>query len=256
VPELPEAETIVRTLQPLIQGQKILSADYPGRRVWRSDVPTLSGLSVANVTRYGKQVLIGFNKGHLLVRLGMTGALLVDQAITPYTRAVLTLSHCRLLFEDIRQFGWFEFLNEPPTQLGPDPFDLTAVAFAQRLRLRRTRVKIALLDQQFIRGVGNIYTDEALFRAGIHPNAQTQKLRTARAETLHRELTALLQEAISLRGSSISDYVDASGEKGSFQLRHRVYGKVGEPCPTCGTAISRIVIAQRGTHFCARCQKA
>ena len=256
MPELPEAETIVRTLEPLIQGQRILSADYPGRRVWRGDVPELKGLAVVNVRRYGKQVLVGFDKGHLLVRLGMTGALIVDQIPTPYTRAVLTLSHCRLMFEDIRQFGWFEFLDEAPTQLGPDPFDLTSTAFAQRLRLRKTRAKVALLDQQFIRGVGNIYTDEALFRAGIHPNAHTHKLRAARAERLHQELIALLNEAISLRGSSISDYVDASGEKGSFQLRHRVYGKEGEPCPVCGTAIERIVIAQRGTHFCARCQKA
>ena len=255
MPELPEAETIVRTLRPLIVGQTILAAAYPGKRVWRGPAAELLNRRINAVSRYGKQILIVLDQGYLLVRLGMTGALLVDHPCGKFTRAEFGLSGARLLFDDIRQFGWLEYLDAAPDHAGPDPFELTAKAFAQRLAARRTEVKRLLLDQAFVRGIGNIYADEALFRAGIHPQAPTNRLKPARAGHLHTEMLKLLRESIECGGSSISDYVDATGNKGNFQLRHRVYGKEGEPCSACGRAIERIVVAQRGTHFCPKCQK-
>jgi len=207
------------------------------------------------VGRYGKQILIELDRGFLLVRLGMTGALLVDRPAGPHTRAVFQLSESYLLFDDIRQFGWLEHLAQPPDRLGPDPFEISDSEFAALVRSRRTLVKAALLDQALLRGVGNIYADEALFRAGIHPQAKTHRLTVSRATRLHRELVNLLTEAIAMRGSSVSDYVDASGEKGSFQLRHQVYRKLGEPCSVCGAAIQRIVVNQRGSHYCPHCQQ-
>ena len=255
MPELPEAETIVRTLGPLIAGQGIRVAHFPGKRVVRAEMPDLAGCRIQGVSRYGKQVLLELDRGFLLVRLGMTGALLVNQPAGKFTRAEFQLSQSTLHFDDIRQFGWIEYLHAPPEHLGPDPFEITAAEFAQRVAGRRTGMKRLLLDQDFLRGIGNIYADEALFRAGIHPNASTIRLKRSRAEHLHASLVELLRESIECGGSSISDYVDATGSKGSFQLRHRMYGKQGEPCPGCGRAIERIVVAQRGTHFCPNCQR-
>jgi formamidopyrimidine-DNA glycosylase len=257
VPELPEAETIVRSLRGKIVGRRVVGEAYPGKRVWRTQlVPTLRGRAIAGVERYGKQVLIVFDTGHLLVRLGMTGALLVDGREGDYTRAILELDGVVLLFDDVRQFGWFESFAERPNHLGPDPLEITAREFTGLLLRRNTQIKRALLDQSVLRGMGNIYTDEALFRAGLHPEMPAARLKHAQAEALHGHIVELLTEAIAARGSSISDYVDADGERGSFQTRHRVYGKEGQPCPNCGRAIERIVIAQRGTHYCPACQKA
>jgi formamidopyrimidine-DNA glycosylase len=256
LPELPEAETIARSLAARVAGRRIVGASYPGRRVWRGvKAPQLRGRTIRGVSRYGKQVLLELDRGWLLVRLGMTGALLVDSPAGAYTRAEFQLDCGRLLFDDIRQFGWFEYMDQPPVRLGPDPLAVSPEEFASRLRSRRTEVKRLLLDQTFVRGIGNIYADEALFRAGIHPKARTEKMSPRRAERLRQEVAALLEEAIASRGSSVSDYVDAGGERGEFQLRHQVYRKHGQPCPRCGKLIRRIVIAQRGTHFCAVCQR-
>jgi formamidopyrimidine-DNA glycosylase len=132
--------------------------------------------------------------------------------------------------------------------------ELGAKDFTTRLRSRKARVKAVLMNQTFLRGLGNIYTDEALFRAGVHPEAIAAKLSKARCVRLHGAIGEVLREAIENRGSSISDYVDTNGCGGSFQERHRVYGREGAPCVQCGAAIRRIVVGQRGTHFCPRCQ--
>ena len=255
MPELPEAETIARTLAPLVEGRSILNAEYPGRRVLRGAMPDLSGARIVRVARHGKRIVLALDRGAVLVSLGMTGALLVDSEPTSYTRAVFTLSGRTLLFDDIRQFGNLRFLSAADESLGPDPLEITAAEFRARLRARRTVAKRLLLDQSFVRGLGNIYADEARFRARIHPSAQTERMSDVRANRLHAAIVELLNEAIAHRGSSVSDYVDAKGERGGFQLFHRVYRKQGQPCPACGAAIQRIVLAQRGTHFCPRCQR-
>ncbi len=255
MPELPEAETIARSLEPAVAGRRIVSAAFLAKRVSSDDPARLVDRVIRGVRRHGKQILVALDHGFIHVKLGMTGALLVNGDHGPHTRAVLQFEDgSRLLYDDIRQFGSLRLIDSPPVGLGPDPFELTASVFAARLRARRGNLKPLLLNQSFLRGLGNIYVDEALHRAGLHPLAHSERIKLARAEGLHVAIIGLLEEAIAHRGSSISDYVDAAGERGSFQKLHRVYGKEGEPCQHCGDPIRRIVVAQRGTHFCARCQ--
>lgn len=257
MPELPEVETIVRALAPVLTGRRVLEARFLAARVMRgAPEPVLAGHTVLEVTRHGKHILMRFDHGTLAIHLGMTGKLLIDGVRTPYLRAEFVMDGCRLLFDDIRQFGrmaWGVELPANVARLGPDPLEISAEAFAARLRERRGRVKAVLLNQAFLRGLGNIYVDEALHRAGVHPLASS--LSRARAVRLHGEIVAVLREAIASGGSSISDYVDTEGRKGSFQERHRVYGREGEACLGCGGAVVRIVVAQRGTHFCPNCQR-
>lgn len=259
MPELPEVETIVRSLAPKLAGVRILAARFLAPRVMRgAPEPPLAGQRILDVTRHGKHILLRMDNGTLAIHLGMTGKLLLDGAVTPYLRAELELEGCRLLFDDIRQFGrmaWSETLPENVARLGPEPLEIAALAFVARLRARRGNVKTLLLNQAFLRGLGNIYVDESLFRAGIHPQAVAEQIPRKRALALHQSIVEVLQEAIAGGGSSISDYVDTAGQKGSFQDRHRVYGREGIPCGVCGSAISRIVVAQRGTHFCPKCQR-
>jgi len=254
VPELPEAETIVRTLSPHIQGRRILTATFLSRRVSDATGSDIAGRHIAGIRRYGKQILIDLDRGLLLVDLRMTGKLLANGQPGPYTRAIFQLDRGAVLFDDIRQFGSIQLLDVEPTKLGPDPLEIHPAKFAERLRVRNTQVKCALLDQKFVRGIGNIYADEALFLARIHPTTRANQLSKQSALALHSAIVKLLNESIALGGSSVSDYVDASGSKGSFQLQHKVYRKEGKPCPQCGEPITRIVVAQRGTHFCPRCQ--
>jgi formamidopyrimidine-DNA glycosylase len=255
VPELPEAECIARSLAPFLAGRRIASARFLTVRVRRGEIPELGGRTVTGVRRYGKQVLLELDHGLLFVRLGMTGRLLRDAAPGPYTRAVFDLDPGTLCFDDVRQFGSIEWRAGPPPTLGPDPLELTASQFAGRLRARRAIVKRLLLDQRFVRGLGNIYADEALFRAGIHPKARSHRIAPARAAGLHAAIVAVLEAAIAAGGSSISDYIDGAGRRGSYQEQHQVYGKEGAACPRCGTALRRIVVAQRGTQFCPHCQR-
>ena len=236
-------------------GRRIVSAVFLAKRVSSDDPALLTDRVIRGVRRHGKQILIELDRGFIHVKLGMTGALLVNGSHGPHTRAVLQFDDgSRLLYNDIRQFGSLRLIDAAPGGLGPDPFDLTAAVFATRLRARRGSLKPLLLNQSFLRGLGNIYVDEALYRAGLHPLARAERIKRARAEGLHTAIVALLEEAIAHRGSSISDYVDAAGARGSFQKLHRVYGKEGEPCQHCGDPIRRIVVAQRGTHFCPHCQ--
>ena len=233
----------------------ILWATFLAKRVSPDDPVWLVGRTIRNVARHGKQILFELDRGFIHVKLGMTGALLVNGVAGAHTRAVLEFNDgSHLLYDDIRQFGSLRLIAEPPGELGPDPLELSAREFALRLRSRRGALKPLLLNQSFLRGLGNIYVDEALHRAAMHPLASAERLSAAAAKALHGAIVELLEEAIVHRGSSISDYVDAAGERGSFQKLHRVYGKEGQPCLRCGTPIRKIVVAQRGTHFCPRCQ--
>lgn len=217
-------------------------------------------------------------RGQWLVHLGMTGSLLVCQPDEPtpkHTHAILQLEDAReIRFVDPRRFGRLSVLDlssEPAPKTGKrdkgagsgdkgfvgpgqEPLDISADAFRALFRGRRTPIKSALLNQKLLHGVGNIYADESLFRAGIRPRRQAGRLTAKELERLRNAIQSVLREAIILGGSSVSDYVDASGEKGFFQLEHKVYLRTGEPCLVCGTPIRRILVAGRGTHFCPQCQ--
>lgn len=265
MPELPEVETIVRSLAPRLKGRRILNAEFRCARVLLGDAEAasarLAGARIGAVRRHGKFIVVELSGGaNLVIHLGMTGRLLLDTAAEPgrHTHAVFTLDGGFLLYDDIRQFGRIEFAEGLPRRtaaLGPDPLEIGGHEFLWRLRSRRSKIKPLLLNQTFLRGLGNIYCDEALFRARIHPRAIASRLSRDRALRLLKAIVETLEESIASRGSSVSDYVDADGHRGSFQLRHRVYQKTGEPCVECGTPIRRILVAQRGTHFCPRCQR-
>jgi formamidopyrimidine-DNA glycosylase len=174
-----------------------------------------------------------------------------------YTHGVFTLDDGQILYDDPRQFGRIEWSAGPPkrvARLGPEPLEIGIEEFRVRLK-RKARIKALLLNQTFLAGLGNIYADESLFKAGIHPLASAAKLTATRAARLHQAIRETLMQAIAMGGSSISDYVDGNGERGWFQVQHCVYGREGEPCRRCGAPIRRIVVSQRGTHFCAKCQR-
>ena len=255
VPELPEVETVVRTLRPRMEGRRVVGLRLNTRKPWASQLGRVKGQTVRRLRRYGKYILADLDNGLLAIHLGMTGRLLAGAAPGPYTRAVLLLEGETVVFDDVRQFGSMRWLPEEPAGLGPDALSVPAAAFLERLEGRRTRLKALLLDQAFLRGLGNIYADESLFRAGVHPLAASGRLNKQRALRLHAAIQEVLGEAVEAGGSSVSDYVDADGRSGWFQFRHRVYQKTGEPCMVCGTPIRRILVAQRGTHFCPRCQR-
>ena len=189
----------------------------------------------------------------------MTGKLLWNAEPGKYTRALLQLDNGLLVYDDVRQFGRFEFFPALPDVIarkGPDALNLDFDTFLNSLRKRRGSIKAALLNQSFIAGVGNIYADELLFAARVHPKTIIARISKARAIEIHKRLIETLRMAVELRGSSISDYVDSAGIAGEYQQFHRVYGRTGLPCFNCGTPIRRIVVAQRGTHYCPRCQRA
>lgn len=262
VPELPEVETVVRSLRPIITGQRIIAAEFLQLRVLRGSPDetsaALAGRRITGVERYGKFIAIRLDRGYLMVHLGMTGRVLVDAEQTKWTHAIFTLERNTVLYDDPRQFGRLEYSLELPARvakLGPEPLLVTAGEFGLRLKQRKAPVKSVLLNQLVVRGVGNIYADEALFRAGIHPRRVASSLTRPRVLKLYDAMQEVLAEAIESRGSSVSDYVDAQGRKGGFQLLHRVYQRTGEACVNCGAAIKRITLGQRSTHYCPKCQR-
>ena len=264
MPELPEVETVVRTVAPYVTGRGIVSAKFTSRFVTPGNrallARRLAGRRIESVHRRGKFIVMALDRGTLTIHLGMTGRLLVSGESgdpEPHTYGIFTLDEGVLLYHDPRQFGRIEWsAGAPPrvAKLGPEPLEIGVEEFRQRIR-RKTRIKSLLLNQAFLAGVGNIYADESLFAAGIHPLAIAARLKPERIARLHQAIQEILALAIKLGGSSISDYVDATGQRGWFQIEHRAYGREGEPCKVCGTAIKKILVAQRGTHFCPRCQK-
>lgn len=255
MPELPEAETIARTLAPHAEGRRIHGLRFLAPRAHRGPVPDLAGRALLRARRYGKQVALELDRGLLLVKLGMTGSLRWSSPIGPYTRALIELDEGWIAFEDIRQFGSVGWEPDYPRSLGPDPLEVSEAEFRARLAQRSARIKALLVDQRFLRGLGNIYADEILFAARIHPLTPARRLSAERARRLYCAMQDVLERAIAAGGSSISDYVDADGRRGSFQQFHQVYGRAGRSCPRCGHPLRRIVVAQRGTTFCPRCQR-
>jgi formamidopyrimidine-DNA glycosylase len=263
MPELPEVETVVRSIRPLV-GRRIMTAEFRNLRVLRGGDPDamsarLAGRKITAIKRYGKFIVASLGGGgYLMVHLGMTGRLLLGGGAGKHTHAIFTFDRGMLLYDDSRQFGCIELSEEFPrrvARLGPEPLEVEFDEFASAMKKRKTRIKSLLLNQTFLRGLGNIYADEALFRAGIHPEALASRIKADRARRLYDAIIAVLTEAIAAGGSSISDYVDAEGRKGFFQISHRVYQRTGEPCVTCKTPIRRVIVTQRSSHFCPKCQR-
>lgn len=275
MPELPEVETIANGVHRRIHGDTILSAWLSSAREPFKTPPdemasALAGLRIQRVRRVGKHIVFDLAPAsqpssartprthQWLVHLGMTGRLLVaDPAVPlpPHTHAILRLASGReLRFVDPRRFGRLQLHAGNFTGPGTEPLTVSADDFAALFRGRRLSIKAALLNQSLLHGVGNIYADESLFRAGIRPTRRAGRLPRARLDRLRRALVRVLQAAIRAGGSSVSDYVDADGVAGFFQIQHRVYGREGRPCRVCGTPIRRIVLAGRSTHFCPHCQ--
>ena len=258
MPELPEVETVVRTVAPYLVGRRIVEAKFtskfvtPGNRT--ALAKKLAGRAIRSVHRRGKFIVVELDEGTLAIHLGMTGNLLAGGKPTEHTHGFFRLDDGVLLYNDPRQFGRIELSAKRVEKLGPEPLEITLEDFANRMK-RRTRVKALLLNQAFLAGMGNIYTDESLFRSGIHPLAIAARLSAPRVARLHQVMRELLTEAIEHRGSTISDYRDADGASGGFQTMHQVYGREGEPCITCRTVIVKSLVAGRGTHFCPKCQK-
>jgi formamidopyrimidine-DNA glycosylase len=198
------------------------------------------------------------NTAQWIVHLGMTGRMLVcksEQAIEKHTHAVAKLASGReLRFVDPRRFGRLSVAHGFDAA-GAEPLEVEPHVFVELFRGRKTPIKSALLNQKLLRGVGNIYADESLFRASIRPRRRAASLTRKELPRLYASIQEVLKEAIALGGSSVSDYVDADGEEGFFQLQHRVYGREGESCLVCKTPIKRVVIAGRSSHYCPKCQK-
>jgi formamidopyrimidine-DNA glycosylase len=269
MPELPEVETIANGLQKRVAGDRIESVwigakPEPLKSPAREIAATLEGAQVERVRRVGKHIVIDLqsakNPGsQWIVHLGMTGKMLVvsPQAEMPaHTHLVAKLASGReLRFVDPRRFGRLEVRHSSFTGPGAEPLEISADQFAELFHHSKAPIKAALLNQKLLHGVGNIYADEALSRAGIRPRRRANTLSRAELRKLHAGLRKILRAAIAAGGSSVSDYVDADGEEGFFQIQHRVYGREGKPCLKCKTPINKIVVAGRGTHYCPKCQK-
>ncbi len=277
MPELPEVETISRGLHTRVSGDGIESI-WLGRKPEPLKSPaheiasTLEHSRILAVRRVGKHIVFDLAPNNVLsrkaqpaqaqwiVHLGMTGRLQVcdpQSEVLKHTHAILKLKSGReLRFVDPRRFGRLSVARTGGFDAGGiEPLEVDLDRFIDLFRGRETPIKSALLNQKLLRGVGNIYADESLFRAGIRPRRRTSTITRDQLAKLMTAVKEVLKEAIALGGSSISDYVDADGEEGFFQLQHRVYGREGEPCLVCKTPIKRIVIAGRSSHYCPKCQK-
>ena len=281
MPELPEVETIKRGLLPRLRGKIIrrivISPDPKGSRVLRRYpserrfVRKVTGRKIVTLRRRAKYLLFELDSGEtMIIHLGMSGQLLLRPARTaspPHTRIIFTIAGAGdLFFVDPRKFGEVYLYSEAegdmvvdPFSLGPEPLgkSFTPQVLARKLHGRRSPIKVALLDQKLIAGLGNIYTDEALFRARIHPRKRSEDLTGREIERLFQSIRDVLREAIRLHGTSAADrqYVDSEGALGKFQTRLNVYQRKGECCPSCQTVIETMKIGGRTAHFCPRCQR-
>jgi formamidopyrimidine-DNA glycosylase len=281
MPELPEVETVARGLRRTLVGRRILSVRL-GKTDFIDDPAALEehlpGRQIEAVERYGKFMLLRLSpvtgsgpqaangdraSAALLVHLGMTGQIAPNPAARPckkHTHACFLLDDDReLRYTDARRFGRLAYLASEPLAeelraFGADPLEVSVEEFVERTRSRRARIKALLLDQSFLRGVGNIYADESLWRAKIHPARLGSALKRKQAAALYRVLREILEKAIVLRGSSISDFLDVEGQPGEYQRHHRAYGREGEDCYRCGAVIRRAIVAGRSSYFCPKCQ--
>ena len=266
MPELPEVETIKNELLPHILGREVTAVTLlwegivkkPSVEEFRSRVV---GQKITGLTRRGKYLLFGLSSGEILVmHMKMTGSLLLDSADNRFTRAVIHLGDgTKLNFRDPRKFGAMWLTGDENTvadRLGPEPLEdgFTPEVLAQRLRNRVAPIKAILIDQSFLAGIGNMYADEALFAAGIHPLRQGGSLTQDEIERLHRAIKRVLWSAIGNKGASVRNYFRPGGEPGTAHFEFKVAHGIGKDCPNCGTPIQRITVRNRGTYFCPNCQ--
>jgi formamidopyrimidine-DNA glycosylase len=275
MPELPEVETVARGLREVLPGRRVLSVRL-GKTDFIDDPAALErdlpGGTFTRIRRLGKYLLLDLeprktpvDESSLLIHLGMTGKISVCPPETPvelHTHVFLALDDGReLRYNDVRRFGRVALLANGAHErvlggLGVEPLEVSEAEFRTRIQARKSRIKAVLLNQSVLRGIGNIYADESLWRAKIHPEKIGARLKDDELRRLHRAVQHILREAIRLRGSSISDYVDLDGGRGEFQQKHRAYQRDGKKCARCGTIIRRIIVAGRSTHFCPQCQPA
>jgi len=273
MPELPEVETVARELREALPGRRILAVrlektdfiDDPAAMELR-----LPGSTVLQVRRLGKNLVVDLKNGvgeannlSLLIHLGMTGQIAIispEAPVLKHTHVFLSLDDGReLRYTDIRRFGRMAILSNGEQErelgeLGIEPLEISTEDFRARIGSRKAQIKALLLNQSVMRGIGNIYADESLWRAKIHPRKMGSKLTDDELKRLRRAVQDILSEAIRLRGSSVSDYVDSDGQKGEYQLRHRVYQRDGKKCSRCGSVIRHAIVAGRSSHFCPTCQ--
>jgi formamidopyrimidine-DNA glycosylase len=275
MPELPEVETVRTQLEPKLVGRRFVDVEIADTRLTRPHDPAevaaeLVGERVAALERRGKYVVVRFETGRvLLIHLRMTGQLLhaASESLPeddPHRRAVVRLDDgSDVVYRDVRRFGTW-LLTEPgeldpylSTRVGREPLApaFTARRLAEALEGRKAPVKAAILDQRRLAGVGNIYADEALWRAQIHPQRPAGELTDAEIAALHRGIRAALRAGIARQGATLRDYRKPDGASGAMQHEFRVYGREGEPCERCGTPITKTKVGGRGTWFCPRCQR-
>lgn len=270
MPELPEVETVARGLLTLVgrtfTGARVAwprTIAYPGIAEFKKKIV---GRRVVSVGRRGKYVVIGLDRGYLLIHLKMSGRLRIAPASVPPDKHAHTLfdldNDRQLRFHDTRKFGRVYLVDDPEqvtARLGPEPLseEFTLDDFRQRLARRSGRLKSLLMNQHFLAGVGNIYADEALFAARLHPLRKADSLSPAEQARLYQAIRSVLNKAIASRGTTLDDggYRDAAGQKGAYQEQIAVYGRQGGACPTCQTPIERMRIGGRSSHFCPQCQE-
>ena len=281
MPELPEVETVARGLQKRLAGDVIESVwvgekKQPLKSSAQEIAAALEGSRIVQARRVGKHIAIDLEPAQdvpqtgmsaatppsatqWIVHLGMTGSMLVttpEAPIEKHTHLIAKMvSGKELRYVDPRMFGKLAVVQEAFKAPGSEPLEIDFESFVQLFRKRKTPIKSALLNQSLLSGVGNIYADEALARAGIRPRRRAASLTHAELKKLYDALKKVLREAIAAGGSSVSDYVGADGERGFFQIKHLVYGREGAPCRKCKTPIKRVVIAGRSSHYCPKCQK-
>ncbi|MCX5750643.1 MAG: bifunctional DNA-formamidopyrimidine glycosylase/DNA-(apurinic or apyrimidinic site) lyase [Candidatus Saganbacteria bacterium] len=277
MPELPEVETIKRGLAPFIKGKKILEVEMLRPKLIKGMSPSIfakkvKGDTILGIERRAKYLLVPLKSGNTLIfHLGMTGALLKSVHKKPLSKTgeeaqkyIRISGNVILDFSDLRLFGkiWLvpskKVLEQKEIKkLGVEPFSkaFTLDWFTKELAKRKTKIKLLIMDQAFVVGVGNIYANEVLYRAGIHPARPANKITPKEAKKLHHEIIDVLSDAIKHGGSSVDNYVDAEGGEGTYGKLHKVYDRKGEPCTKCRGVVQKISLGQRGTYFCPKCQK-
>lgn len=270
MPELPEVETVKRGLNELVVGKTIQTVIVRAPKMVQPEVATfkevLCGQTIERVDRRGKFLLIYLDKGAILSHLRMEGKYFLEPQQSEWNKHVHVIFQftdgTELYYQDVRKFGTLtyypgvEILNSHSlTKLGVEPDELELDAFYQSLQRAKAAIKTVLLNQKIVAGLGNIYVDEVLFMAGIHPLTSANKITRSECLRLQEAIQDVMTRAIAARGTTIRSYENAFGENGTYQHQLLVYGKAGEPCPQCGTEIQKIKVGGRGTHFCPQCQK-